>query len=173
MVIGDESRLQQVFWNLLSNAVKFTPAGGLVSIHSLDQNGHVSIVITDTGSGISDDFLPHVFDRFSQGRFRDGLRGGPRLGLALVREIVHAHSGAVSAASAGDGLGQYIHCHVARRSRRAGVRTRRLDVRVPKGVALAARDRRPRGRRRSRCAASPDAAPRSARRQRPERIVIQ
>jgi CheY-like chemotaxis protein len=75
-----------------------------VSIHSLDQDGHVSIVITDTGSGISDDFLPHVFDRFSQGEIQRGS-SGLGLGLALVREIVHAHSGAVSAASAGDGLG--------------------------------------------------------------------
>jgi signal transduction histidine kinase len=78
----------------------------LVSIHSLDQDGHVSIVITDTGSGISDDFLPHVFDRFSQGEIPETvLAAGLGLGLALVREIVHAHSGAVSAASAGDGLG--------------------------------------------------------------------
>src|SRR6185369_4735307 len=63
---GDPVRLQQVVWNLLSNAIKFTPRGGRVQIRSERVNSHLEIVVSDTGQGISPDFLPHVFDRFRQ-----------------------------------------------------------------------------------------------------------
>lgn len=105
-VFGDSARLQQVFWNLLSNAVKFTPAGGRVAVHVVADDTDVSIRIEDSGRGISAELLPFIFDRFRQGA-ADGsrTRAGLGLGLALVREMVHAHRGTVTAQSAGDGLG--------------------------------------------------------------------
>src|SRR5688500_11168684 len=105
-IAGDRDRLQQVVWNLLSNAVKFTPRGGRVQIRLERVNSHVEIVIADTGVGIPPEFLPHVFERFSQG---DGTTtrktGGLGIGLAIVRHIVEMHGGTVAAASAGENQG--------------------------------------------------------------------
>jgi CheY-like chemotaxis protein len=105
-LVGDAGRLQQVFWNLLSNAIKFTPQGGRVAIQWQEHAGQVRIAISDTGQGIDADFLPHVFDRFSQanGEKRQS-RAGLGLGLALVREMVHAHGGTVLAESPGESRG--------------------------------------------------------------------
>jgi PAS domain S-box-containing protein len=105
-VSGDPGRLQQVVWNLLSNAVKFTPKGGRVQIHLERINSHVTITVSDTGQGISPDFLPYVFDRFRQAdssftRVHQGLG----LGLSIVRQLVELHGGAVEAGSAGEGYG--------------------------------------------------------------------
>ena len=105
-VSGDPDRLQQVVWNLLSNAVKFTPKGERVQVRLERVNSHVEIVVSDTGIGIRDDFLPQVFERFRQadsGPTRSS--GGLGLGLAIVRHIVEMHGGTVHAASAGEGLG--------------------------------------------------------------------
>jgi PAS domain S-box-containing protein len=101
-LLGDASRLQQVFWNLLSNAVKFTPRGGRIAVSVIASGDDAVITIADNGQGINAEFLPHVFDRFKQadshkGRSSDGLG----LGLALVREMVHAHGGNVVADSPG------------------------------------------------------------------------
>jgi PAS domain S-box-containing protein len=105
-IFGDGARLQQVFWNLLSNAVKFTPNGGRVTIQVIADNTHVHVRVEDNGRGIPASLLPFVFDRFKQGDADPGRsRTGLGLGLALVREMVHAHNGTVSAESAGDGLG--------------------------------------------------------------------
>jgi CheY-like chemotaxis protein len=105
-VLGDRERLQQVVWNLLSNAVKFTPAGGSVQLDLLRINSHAEIVVTDSGAGISHDFLPHVFERFRQA---DGSttrkHGGLGLGLAIVRHLVELHGGSVRAESEGEGKG--------------------------------------------------------------------
>jgi PAS domain S-box-containing protein len=105
-VFGDSARLQQVFWNLLSNAVKFTAVGGRVAVRIVTDDAAVNIRVEDNGRGIPASLLPFVFDRFRQG---DSERGrsqtGLGLGLALVREMVHAHNGAVTAESAGEGLG--------------------------------------------------------------------
>jgi PAS domain S-box-containing protein len=101
---GDGGRLQQVFWNLLSNAVKFTPNGGRIGVHVAQQDRAVAIAITDSGQGISAAFLPQVFDRFKQAENR-GSPKGLGLGLAVVREMVHAHGGRVLAESPGEGLG--------------------------------------------------------------------
>ncbi len=65
-MVGDPDRLQQVVWNLLSNAVKFTPRGGRIQVRLARVNSHVEIVVSDDGSGISPEFLPHVFERFRQ-----------------------------------------------------------------------------------------------------------
>ena len=105
-IAGDRDRLQQVVWNLLSNAVKFTPRGGRVQIRVERVNSHVEIAVADTGVGIAPEFLPHVFERFTQG---DGTTtrkaGGLGIGLAIVRHIVEMHGGTVTAASAGDDQG--------------------------------------------------------------------
>ena len=102
----DSHRLQQMIWNLLTNAVKFTPPQGRVEI-KLEQVGDaVKITISDTGQGISPEFLPFVFDRFRQAdssstRSHDGLG----LGLAIVRHLSELHGGQVQAASEGKGKG--------------------------------------------------------------------
>jgi len=103
---GDPVRLQQVVWNLLSNAIKFTPRGGRVQIRSERVNSHLEIVVSDTGQGISSDFLPHVFDRFRQADQKTSRQhGGMGLGLAIVRHLVELHGGTVSAMSEGEGQG--------------------------------------------------------------------
>jgi PAS domain S-box-containing protein len=103
---GDPVRLQQVVWNLLSNAIKFTPRGGRVQIRSERVNSHLEIVVSDTGQGISADFLPHVFDRFRQADQKTSRQhGGMGLGLAIVRHLVEMHGGTVSANSDGEGKG--------------------------------------------------------------------
>lgn len=105
-VSGDAGRLQQVVWNLLSNAIKFTPKGGRVQVRLERINSHVEIIVSDTGAGISPEFLPHVFDRFRQA---DGSltrsHGGLGLGLAIVRHLVETHGGIVWAESEGVGRG--------------------------------------------------------------------
>lgn len=101
-IFGDLARLQQVVWNLLSNAIKFTPQGGQVHIGLKRIGSHAEIVVADTGQGIKQEFLPHVFDRFRQA---DGSttreHTGLGLGLAIVRHLVELHGGTVSAASPG------------------------------------------------------------------------
>src|SRR5262249_18180744 len=106
MISGDPTRLQQVVWNLLSNAVKVTPKGGRVQITLERVNSYVEIAISDTGQGISPDFLSRLFERFQQaesGATRS--HGGLGLGLAIVRHIVELHGGTVLAESPGEGLG--------------------------------------------------------------------
>ncbi|MGH9870998.1 MAG: ATP-binding protein [Pyrinomonadaceae bacterium] len=105
-VPGDPARLQQVVWNLLSNAVKFTPRGGKVQVRVERVNSHIEIVVSDTGQGISADFLPHVFDRFRQAEQSTSRQhGGMGLGLAIVRHLVELHGGTVEASSSGLGQG--------------------------------------------------------------------
>jgi signal transduction histidine kinase/CheY-like chemotaxis protein len=105
-LVGDAGRLQQVLWNLLSNAIKFTPKGGRVGLQVVQQDSKVRIEITDTGNGISAEFLPHVFDRFRQGNNHKGTApAGLGLGLAVVRELVQAHGGTIAADSPGEGRG--------------------------------------------------------------------
>ncbi len=106
LVAGDPDRLQQVLWNLLSNAVKFTPGGGTVRVGTRQADGHVDIEVSDTGAGIAPDFLPFVFDRFSQhDRSTSRQHGGLGLGLAIVKHLVELHGGTVHAASDGPGRG--------------------------------------------------------------------
>jgi signal transduction histidine kinase/CheY-like chemotaxis protein len=105
-VSGDTDRLQQVVWNLLSNAIKFTPRGGRVQVRLERINSHVEIVVSDTGRGISADFLPHVFDRFRQADGTTTRRhGGLGLGLSIVRQLVELHGGTVGVESNGEGQG--------------------------------------------------------------------
>jgi len=105
-VRGDPTRLHQIVWNLLSNAVKFTPTAGRVDVTLERVNSHVEISVTDTGMGIAPDFLPNVFDRFSQSDSSITRRhGGLGLGLAIVKHLVELHGGSVQAKSAGEGQG--------------------------------------------------------------------
>ena len=105
-VSGDSHRLQQVVWNLLTNAVKFTPKGGHVQIRLERVNSNVEISVSDTGKGISPEFLPYVFDRFRQADYLTTRRyGGLGLGLAITRHIVELHGGTVRAESPGENMG--------------------------------------------------------------------
>ena len=104
--MGDSDRLQQVIWNLLSNAIKFTPSGGKVVISTEQHDAEIIIAVSDTGQGISAEFLPFVFERFRQADSTDTKRnGGLGLGLTLVRTLVESHGGSVRAESAGIGQG--------------------------------------------------------------------
>ena len=105
-VQGDPTRLQQIIWNLLSNAVKFTPKGGRVRA-SVEKKESVAIVqVTDSGQGISPDFLPHVFERFRQAdSSTTRTYSGLGLGLAIVKHLVELHGGSVEAFSEGLGRG--------------------------------------------------------------------
>ncbi len=106
LVLGDATRLQQVFWNLLSNAIKFTPAHGRIEVTVAREDGHLTVAVTDSGDGIAAEFLPHLFGRFRQA---DGTttrqHGGLGLGLAIVQQLVEMHGGQVAATSGGRGLG--------------------------------------------------------------------
>jgi signal transduction histidine kinase len=105
-VWGDARRLQQIAWNLLSNAVKFTPPDGLVALVAGTSGGCVQITVSDTGAGIAPEFLPHVFDRFTQAdRGSTRTHGGLGLGLTLVRQLIELHRGTIEAESAGPGTG--------------------------------------------------------------------
>ena len=105
-VSGDAGRLQQVIWNLVVNATKFTPEGGRVDVFIEPANAHIEIKVVDTGQGISPDFLPHVFERFSQADGATTRRHtGLGLGLTIVRQLVELHGGTVHAASQGVGRG--------------------------------------------------------------------
>jgi PAS domain S-box-containing protein len=105
-ISGDTSRLQQVVWNLLSNAIKFTPKGGKVQVLLERVGSHAEISVTDTGIGIASEFLPRVFDRFTQANATTTRTfGGLGLGLAIVRHLVELHGGTVDVRSRGEGLG--------------------------------------------------------------------
>ncbi len=105
-VPGDPDRLQQMMWNLLSNAIKFTPKGGRVQVRLARINSHVEITVSDSGQGISAEFLPHVFERFIQADNTITRRhGGLGLGLAITRHLAELHGGTINADSAGEGQG--------------------------------------------------------------------
>ena len=105
-ISGDGERIQQIVWNLTSNAIKFTPRGGRVLVALKRSDSHAQIVVSDTGCGISSDFVPFVFDRFRQGEAGTTRQhGGLGLGLAIVRHLVELHGGVVRVESAGLGHG--------------------------------------------------------------------
>jgi len=106
VVVGDSGRLQQVVTNLLSNAIKFTPENGVVETFIGRAGNQVQLAVCDNGIGIAPEFLPHVFDRFTQADTSTTRRaGGLGIGLALVRHLVELHGGAVHADSPGTGQG--------------------------------------------------------------------
>jgi signal transduction histidine kinase/CheY-like chemotaxis protein len=105
-VNGDLLRLSQVIANLLINAAKYTQPRGQIAIAAYRDGQHVSLKIKDTGTGISRDLLPYIFDLFEQGAVPiDRSHGGLGIGLTVVKSLVELHGGQVKAESAGAGLG--------------------------------------------------------------------
>ncbi len=103
---GDPDRLRQIVWNLLSNAIKFTPVGGRIEVGLKSVNSYAQIQVTDTGIGISPEFLPYVFERFRQAESTTTrAHGGLGLGLAIVRNLVELHGGTIQVSSLGLGQG--------------------------------------------------------------------
>jgi signal transduction histidine kinase len=103
VVRGDANRLRQVIWHLLANAIKFTPRGGSIHV-KVETNDHVCVTVRDSGPGIAADFLPRVFDRFSQADSSPTRSaGGLGVGLSLVRELVERHGGEILAGNAPEG----------------------------------------------------------------------
>ena len=146
-ISGDPDRLQQIVWNLVSNAVKFTPKDGVVQVRLERVNSHVEIIVSDTGVGISPDFLPHIFERFRQadsGTTRE--HAGIGLGLAIVRHLVELHGGTIHAASGGSDKGSTFrvrlplmivhHESPPERRRQATSETAGADTRLPDLVGL-------------------------------------
>ncbi|MEM7801825.1 MAG: ATP-binding protein, partial [Chloroflexota bacterium] len=96
----DRDRFAQVFTNLISNALRYTPAGGVVSLSAKRVGEWISLRISDTGSGISSEHLPYIFERFYRAdQSRNQSVGESGLGLAIVKSLVEAHGGRISATS--------------------------------------------------------------------------
>lgn len=109
LVTGDDTRLRQVFTNLIDNAIRYTPKGGDIEISALPQNGNVTVTIKDTGIGIPEDEIPHIFDRFYRvDKARSREDGGTGLGLNICEWIVKAHQGSIEVESR-LGKGTTIH----------------------------------------------------------------
>jgi signal transduction histidine kinase len=103
---ADLTRLSQVVSNLLNNAAKYTPEGGRIVLSTRRDRDEVLISVSDNGIGIPSDMLPRIFDLFTQVRDNlDRSRGGLGIGLALVKQLVEMHGGAIAAESAGPGKG--------------------------------------------------------------------
>ena len=116
MINADRGRLHQVFWNLVSNAIKFTPEGGTVHVRLECADDKLVVTVRDTGIGIAPEFLPSVFDRFSQQSAAESRQhGGLGLGLAIVKQLVEMHGGTVSARSEGIGKGASFEVVLPRR----------------------------------------------------------
>ena len=104
---GDEERTAQILSALLDNALRFTPPGGLITVEGHTRGKRVEVTVTDTGPGIPENHLPHIFERFyradeqSEARARSG--GGSGLGLAIARDLAHAQEGELTAGSAPNG----------------------------------------------------------------------
>jgi PAS domain S-box-containing protein len=129
-VDGDPTRLQQIFWNILSNAAKFTPAGGHIRIRLSSRDSRVEVEVSDTGQGISAEFLPRVFDSLSQeGSSSTRQHGGLGLGLSITKQLVHMHGGTVTAESAGEGQGATFTVSLPARRFTATVEESRIHIR--------------------------------------------
>ena len=112
-VFGDPGRLQQVFWNLLSNAVKFTPRGGFVRVVMARVNSHIEVGVTDSGQGMTPEFLAQAFERFRQSDSADArTQTGLGLGLSIVKHLVEMHGGSIEARSEGLDRGSTFTLHL-------------------------------------------------------------
>jgi CheY-like chemotaxis protein len=105
VVNGDIERLQQVVWNLLSNAIRYTPPEGRIQIRYSRRADHVELLMRDSGQGIPAEALPHLFERYWQGRGSERRSQGLGLGLAIAQRIIELHGGKITAASEGAGRG--------------------------------------------------------------------
>ena len=114
-VDGDPTRLEQIATNLIDNALKYTPSGGTISIGVAQDDGEVVVKVRDSGVGIAQELLPHVFDVFVQASTTlDRSQGGLGIGLALVRRLVELHGGSVSAHSDGAAAGSVFEIRLPR-----------------------------------------------------------
>ena len=104
---ADPTRVEQIVWNLINNAIKFTPAGGAVTVIATSADGYAWLQVSDTGPGIEKSQLEHIFQMFGQANHRpsNGHKGGLGIGLSLVKQLVEAHGGLISAHSDGPGQG--------------------------------------------------------------------
>jgi PAS domain S-box-containing protein len=119
MIDGDADRIQQALWNLLCNAVKFTPQGGCIRVNAHCTDSGAVVSIKDNGIGISAQFLPQLFDRFSQEDISSTRsHNGLGLGLFLVRHLIEMHGGTVRAESAGEHCGATFTVELPLRSPR-------------------------------------------------------
>jgi PAS domain S-box-containing protein len=117
LVSGDPDRLRQVLWNLCSNAIKFSDKGGHVQVRLERVNSHIEVTVTDNGMGISSEFMPHLFERFSQADAGTARHhGGLGLGLAICRHLVELQGGRISAHSGGPGQGSTFRVELPVRS---------------------------------------------------------
>jgi signal transduction histidine kinase/CheY-like chemotaxis protein len=116
-VAGDEKRLRQIVSNLLSNAIKFTPRGGRVAVALARREGEAVIAVADTGDGIAGDFLPCVFDQFTQADSSMTRKAaGLGLGLSIVKRLTELHGGRIEAESDGPGKGATFTVHLPLRA---------------------------------------------------------
>jgi PAS domain S-box-containing protein len=118
-VLADESRLQQVVWNLLTNAIKFTPTGGRVDVYGHVDAGQYEIAVTDTGRGINPEFVPQIFERFSQQESGTGKSfSGLGIGLTIVKHLVDIQQGTIDVQSEGAGKGSTFRVRLPLTERR-------------------------------------------------------
>jgi signal transduction histidine kinase len=139
-VTADEQRLQQVVWNLLSNAIKFTPDGGAITVTVEEAASLARLSVSDTGIGIAPEFVPRLFDRFTQAESSTTRRfAGLGLGLAIVRDLIQLHGGTIEVESAGLGAGATFRVVLPLRSHGTVERDTDRQPNVPVGRSLAGR----------------------------------
>ena len=136
-VMGDPERLQQVFWNLLSNAIKFTPKKGRVRVSVQSVDSSIEITVVDTGLGMGAEFLPIIFNRFTQ-RDSSSTRSarGLGVGLAITRQLVELHGGSIEAESPGTGEGSTFTVRLPRSPVTATTSSERVYSRADTVVGL-------------------------------------
>jgi PAS domain S-box-containing protein len=131
LVDADAARLQQIVWNLLSNAVKFSAKGDKVILRAGRLGNSLSVVVTDSGKGIEPEFLPRIFERFSQqDASTTRSHGGLGLGLAIAKQLAELHGGSIHAASAGKSKGATFTVAIPLSENRAP--TSSGDIRSPR-----------------------------------------
>lgn len=112
-VYADRERLKMAIGNVISNAVKFTPNGGSISVSGRAMDGEIACIVTDDGLGISPEFLPHVFEKYTQSELASTRHfGGLGLGLTIAQHILKLHHGSIEAESTGAGEGATFTIHI-------------------------------------------------------------
>lgn len=140
-VYADDSRLQQIVWNLLSNAIKFTPAGGSIDVQARVVGGQYEIAVTDSGRGINPEFLPQIFERFSQQETGTGKSfAGLGIGLTIVKHLVDIQEGTIDVHSEGVGKGATFRVRLPLTDKRPSEITADRSTRLKRIKALVVED---------------------------------